>query len=807
MNPETFSGGTQASTAASAPARASSRLESVAFYILIITIVLAPLAFLPTPYIVLDAVKTILIAIGTLVSAILYGVLAYKERSLTLPPRSITWTSILVGVSVVISSFTSVHIGKSFFGQGFELTTASITLIFFLAALVVFTAIYRKSERAPVVYLAITVPFIILAILHALRLLIGPTFVSLGILSGVTSTLVGTWYDLATYALIIAFIAAPALVFLPLSRRIRIIYWILLVIAFVSAFIINSSLVWTLGALAFLALAIASSIARGRQAAGGVAGVLKRIAWLPTVLFIIAGIFALWGTTMARPVIEKFNASYSTLTLPWQLTLDVDAGSLKNAPLFGIGPNHFSQAYLAFKPAVINPTYAWNAEFNYAFSLLATFVATQGILGTIAWALLLIFLGIAAVRGLRRLPSEPHARFAIVSSSFTATFLWGMSVFSVPSHVIIFYTYVATAIAIASIAKYGILPSLTIAPRVGQKSRAVLSTVTLALVVVAILWGVVYIKDAAALAYFGSGVKALTVNNNPDAADAAFARAYSLNTSDAYLQARAEAGIAQATKLASTITANSPASTSQAVLTSVYDIINKSVKYSQSAIEYDPTNYYNFVSEARVSEFASSIRMDKAYDNAVNSYTEAIKRNPLSPSLYLNLAQLQASQNKLDDALKTLGVALQVKNNYLDAIFLLSQVTAAQGNLKDAIIAAQVATQLNPQSAILFFQLGLLQYNNKDYASAAKALATAVELQSDYANAQYFLGLAYARLNDTANAITQFTRLAQTNPDNQEISFILTNLQSGKSPFADAKPPVTSAPEKRSSLPIKEKKK
>jgi tetratricopeptide (TPR) repeat protein len=807
MNPESFSGSAQATSVETAATRKSTRLESTAFYILLATVVLAPLAFLPTPYIVLDAVKTVLIAIGTLISAILYGVVAYKERSITLPPRSVTWTSALAGLSVIISSFTSVHLGKSFFGQGFELTTASFTLILLLAALVIFTAVYRKVERVPIMYLAMAVPFIILAILHGARLLAGPSFISLGILSGVTSTLVGTWYDLATYALVIALIVIPALMFLPLTRRVKIIYWILLVVSFISAYIINSVLVWTLGTVALLALTIAASITRPRPAAGSFAGFLKHIAWLPLILFIVAGIFSLWGTPLAKPVIEKYNASYSTLTLPWQLTLDVNSDALKNSPLFGIGPNHFGQAYIAYKPAVINTTYAWSAEFNFAFSLLATFVATQGIVGALTWVLLLVFLGILAVRGLRRLPSESHARFAIVSSSFTAFFLWLISAFTVPSHVIVFYTYVATAIAVASIVKYGIVTPFTIAPRIGLRSRGVLSIVTVVLVIAGVLWGVVYVKDSIAIAYFGSGVKSLTSANDPSAADAAFSTAYSLNTSDVYLQARAEAGLAQADKLVSTIKSDMPASTSQQILSSTFDVVNKSVKYSQAAIAYDPTNYYNYASEARVSEFAAKIRMDKAYENAVNSYTEAIRRNQLNPTLYLNLAQLQASQNKLDDALKTLGAALQVKNDYLDAIFLLSQVTAAQGNLKDAIIAAQVATQLNPRNSVLFFQLGLLQYNNKDYVSAAKALEAAIKIQPDYANAQYFLGLSYTRLNDITNAIVQFTNLAKSNPDNQEVAFILKNLQEGKSPFADAKPPVTPAPEKRSTLPVKEKKK
>jgi tetratricopeptide (TPR) repeat protein len=118
-----------------------------------------------------------------------------------------------------------------------------------------------------------------------------------------------------------------------------------------------------------------------------------------------------------------------------------------------------------------------------------------------------------------------------------------------------------------------------------------------------------------------------------------------------------------------------------------------------------------------------------------------------------------------------------------------------------------MAISINTQSPLLYFQLGLLQYTDKDYASAAKSLESAVALQPDYANAKYFLGLSYARLGENQKAVEQFKKLAETNPENQEISFILTNLEAGKSPFADAKPPVTPNPEKRSSLPVKEKNK
>jgi len=166
---------------------------------------------------------------------------------------------------------------------------------------------------------------------------------------------------------------------------------------------------------------------------------------------------------------------------------------------------------------------------------------------------------------------------------------------------------------------------------------------------------------------------------------------------------------------------------------------------------------------------------------------------------------LQASQNKFDDAVKTLGAALQSKNNYIDAVFLLSQIYAAKGDLANATIAAQVAVQLNPQNPLTYFQLGLLQYYNKNYDASAQALAAAVKIQPDYANAKYFLGLSLARQNNATDALAQFTDLAASNPDNQEIALIVANLKAGKSIFADTQASTVPNPAKRQNLPIKQK--
>ncbi len=780
------------------PRRDGDRIESAAFYVALAAVVLAPLAFLPTPYIALDAVKTVLIAICALVAFALNAVALYRSDSFSLPSRGVSWSATLVAVSLVVSSIFGTHASKSFFGQGFEINTAGFLIVLLLIGLSVFWSVLKKPERAVIVYVGMTASFLILYIGHALRFIAGPSFMSLGILQSVTSTVAGTWYDVAALAIVISTIALAALVFLPLSRRMKTVYAVLLVLSLVAAYIINSRIVWFSALVAFIAIAAYASSLKPRAPGGAIQSFMKRIVWLPVIIAVIAGALSWKGISLAGPVIRSLGAEHTSLVLPWQFSLDVTSGALKQAPFFGVGPNRFSQAYIVHKPFIINSTYAWDAEFNYAFGLLPTFIATQGLVGVLAWSLLAIFIGISIVRMLRKLPEDPHVRFTAATAVTTTVFLWILALLTVPSHTVVLYASIATAITLGIGAVYGSeRRQITIKPRV--------ATAAVSLIVVVCTMGVFsYAKDAAALAYFGSGAKALSERGDAVEADRLFGVSYTLNPSDVYLQARAEADIVHANQVASSITQGLPASTTEALVNQTVEAVNSANTYAGKAIGYDPTNYYNYLSAARVSELATSIQMDGAYDNTVAAYTRAIQINPLNPALYLNLARFQANNDHLEEATRTIGAGLQVKNDYLDAIFLLSQISAAQGNLTDAITAAQVASELYPNNAVVFFQLGLLNYNNKSYSSAATALERAIELQPDYANAKYFLGLTYVRLGRSADAIVQFSELAESNPDNEEVLFILSNLQSGRSPFADAQPPVTPDPENRPELPIDE---
>ena len=404
---------------------------------------------------------------------------------------------------------------------------------------------------------------------------------------------------------------------------------------------------------------------------------------------------------------------------------------------------------------------------------------------------------------------DPFKKFIGLSSFFSATFLWIMNLLYIPSHVILFLTFIFTGIFLASLIEQEIISYKVFKINSNPKvKKYILSLSSLSLIIL-IIWLGIYFKKIVAIAYFEKGIKELNYNNSYEKGLLNFKKALSWDISDIYYQALSETDILKVRSVIGDVQAqisNSPdKSVNPETAKSITSLIGEALEYTKKAIALDPLNYYNYIAQARVSDIASSLRIPGAYEGVKNSYGNAISLNPSNPSLYLNLARFETSQNKLKQAEEDIGMALRIKPNYIEAIFLLSQIQVANGQIKDAIISAKVATDINPSDPILFFQLGFLYYNDKNYTESTNAFSKAISLNSQYANARYFLGLSLIRLGRNAEAIEQFVELEKTNPDNKEIAFILANIKSGKSPFADAKPPIDSKPEKRSNLPVKEK--
>ncbi len=779
-------------------------LEKISLWLFYIGIFLSPIIFIPSLYAPLDLVKTIFLSSFILISCILYAFSAIKRRSVILPHYAIGYVSVAIIVSIIISTLLSSNVSKSFIGQGFEMGTASFLLLMFLVSYFTSRIAIKDKESIFNIYAAIFVAFVILALFHIFRIIGGADFMTLGILGNLTATVVGKWYDFAILSGIAGLLSFFGIKFLSLSKGFKWLLTISLIIVGALLFLVNSSLIWTSIALVVFFVGIYEYSTRTANGTG-IQKILSRISFFTFLVFLIASVLAWKGDAISAPVIKALSIEQGEARLPWQLTIDIAADTLKEAPLFGAGPNRFVHQFLRYKPLEINPTVFWNSEFSSGFGTLPTFLITLGFVGAILWIVFFVFFTRSGVRALKK-ASDPFKKFFITSSFFIALFLWIMNFVYIPSHVTIFFTFLFTGLFIACLANEGIVTEKSYR----SKAPIILSAV----VVILVIWLGVYAKKALAIYFFQQGIKELNVNTAPAGIDMAkqkFMKAQSWDSSDVYYQALSEVNIIKINALIKEIQNVAAKNSSQEqapdpkITEQIMALVKEAVEYTNSAVKADPTNYYNYISQARISELAASMQIPSAYEGAKNSYASAVSLNPYNPGIYLSLAKLEASQKKLAEAQQYIGRALQLKQNYIEAIFLLAQIQVNNGQIKDAITSVKVATQINPNDPTLLFQLGLLYYNDKNYTDAAATLAKAIELNSQYANARYFLGLSLARLGKNADAIAQFKELVKTNPDNKEIAFILSNLEAGKSPFTDAQPPIDNKPEKRSTLPVTEK--
>lgn len=770
-------------------------LEKASSYIIIATIFLAPIFFIPSAYAPLDVVKSAVISIGVLISSVLCVIAVIKKRSVFIPKGPIIYFFLAIVASIILSTLFSGNIERSLFGQGFEIGTASFLGILFASTFLISSLAYKQKDRIFNVYAAIFTSFIILALFHLTRIIGGAEVLSFGFLSSVVSTVVGKWYDFAIIAGLVGILSLLGIKFLSLGRKMKSILYVILIVSGFFLFAINFSLLWWVIAIIALCIGIFEYFSRLSQDVNR--GFFSRISILTLIVLIISVVSAWKGEAIATPLTRALNLQYSEIVLPWQMTLDVTSGTIKESPILGSGPNLFVNQFLKYKPyQAINSSPFFAVEFNNGFATLPSFVTTQGILGLIVWIVFFIFFIRLGIKGLRG-SSDTFSKFSLTSSFFASSFLWLVSLLYYPSHVVLFFAFVMTGLYFSALSREGLL-------NYKESKRAfVISIVALVLLVA---WLGISLKQYVALAYFQSGIKELNASQ-PDFAKEKFNKALFWNDSDAYYRALVEASIIKISSRANEIQSSlssSGTNPSAEEIEEVGTMVAEALDYADKAISIDSSNHYNHISRARVSELATSLGIQNAYDNAKASYGEAVRINPWNPALYLSLARFETSQNKFTEAQEFLGRALQLKPNYIEAIFLLSQVQVSTGRIKDAITSAQVNTQINPSEPILFFQLGFLQYNDQNYSASVAALEKAVELNNQYANARYFLGLSYSRLGRNADAIAQFEELIKTNPDSQEVAFILSNLKSGRSPFANAEPPIDNKPEERKTLPIDE---
>lgn len=779
--------------------------DRIIFYILLLVTFLTPIFFIPAIFISPQFGTSLWFAFGVIVSIIIYVGLGLFYGSLDLPSRAkyITSSILLVPVVYLLAGVANGFSRLSFFGYTFDLGTVGFMLLGF-AYLFLVSMFFRNKLRIFYSYFAFVISSIILAVFLLVRLIFGAKFFSFGIFTSLTSSMLGSWNNVAIFFGIGAILFLLTHEMVEVSRLMKMLLSVALLLSLFFLALVNFNAVWMVVAVcAFLyilynifnpkysELIQPASVSIWRK--------ISRIPLYPVIVLVISIVFVIWGSTLGGYLANTFKTTNVEARPTLVATLEVARNTIISKPLFGSGPNTFTTQWLTWKPDEIVSTIFWNTDFTNGIGLIPTFAVTTGIVGVLSW---LVFLGLFVYLGIKSIfaaTDDNFVKYLLTSSFFISLYLWFMTFMYMPSTAIFILTLFFTGLFFASVYSAGIIEIETKSFSLNPKTGFVSSLILVAVLLASVALGYGLLKNSESLWYFQKSYYAFNTNGDVGLSEQYITKAISALPVDVYYRALSEIEVA---KIGQILSQDPKTIKPEVVQKEFSDTLSSAIKAGMAARDADPTNYLNWTSLGLVYEAVSApeLKVEGAYDSAQVAYAEAFRRNPKNPGI-LGLESRAALTSKTYAQARNYALqAIQLKKNYLDAYFLLAQIEVADNNLKGAIDSVNAASVIDPTNSATFFQLGLLKYYNKDYTGAISALEKATTMTPDYANAQYFLGLSYEQAGQHGKAITEFEGLKVTNPDSKEVEDILTSLKVGKSIFTN----TTSTFGKSSQLPVKE---
>lgn len=291
----------------------------------------------------------------------------------------------------------------------------------------------------------------------------------------------------------------------------------------------------------------------------------------------------------------------------------------------------------------------------------------------------------------------------------------------------------------------------------------------------------IYVEKFTSIIYFSNGLISDNTMEKLSNSEGMFLKAISLNKNDVYYRSLSQVYLNQIGVLV-----NDKTISSDILKSNLQQLINNAQQSANLAVNQNPKQYLNYMNLGDIYSTLVPLAVTNSYESALAAYNKAITLAPNNPSIPLAKASLEFINKNNSESRKLIKQALDLKVNYIDAIFLLVQIETNEGNLSEAIKQAEYAGEMAPNDPTVFFRLGLLRYNNNDYKGAVSSFEKAVILDNSYLNARYFLGQSYKKVGRTSDALIQFNILNKIVPDNQEIKDAINSINSSTSEISNA---------------------
>ncbi|MDZ7611473.1 MAG: tetratricopeptide repeat protein [Candidatus Moranbacteria bacterium] len=698
-----------------------------------------------------------------------------------------------------LSTFFSGYFEQSMWGYFGGESKSFVTLLFLVALFIlIFNNIKRSSDAFKLVLVFLVGGF--LTSLYGFLQLLGIHILPMEGVAAKTFNTVGSVYIFGVFVASLLIISIT-LFLSNLQKMMKIGLIVLSFFFFVVLMAINFNLVW-IALMVILAVILGITIImQGEEQNQG--RILPMIFLVLTLMMILR----------SQPVFKVSDMPIE-VSLNYKTSATIASESIKQNPMLGSGPTTFTNVYKINRPEKLGDFSAVN--FSESTSYFFTLVSTVGILGALSFLFLtgtglaLLFKGVIRVISKKSQEGVSMKDHLLIASGMVWLY----------STIVLFFYFANITIltmwwfSLALYLSVYYLKTRTDEGEVVATSKNPKSSFALSFVFVLVIIGfitAIYLhgQKYVAAAQFQDALRASNNNENPEEIARKVASAVELDPNrDIYYRNLAMAHLASARQK---ITEKGLQNLTPEESNTVSSRFRKALQALNQAKALDKNDSLNFVSIANLYKEFIPIQ-EEAGEKALENYRKAIELDPKNPDLYQGIASVyvtlsdmaqqkqaqqqaqaggqaqevelpQKSKEHLNMAEENLKAATSIKPSHPGANLMLVTVYQRMKDTDRAIAKAEENIKKFPNTPELYFNLGLIHYNQEDYENAKNQLLEAVNMNEKYSNARYFLGLAYSELGNNQQALSQFRKVQELNQDNEQVGKIIENLENGNDPL------------------------
>jgi tetratricopeptide (TPR) repeat protein len=178
---------------------------------------------------------------------------------------------------------------------------------------------------------------------------------------------------------------------------------------------------------------------------------------------------------------------------------------------------------------------------------------------------------------------------------------------------------------------------------------------------------------------------------------------------------------------------------------------------------------------------------EQKYDLAIESYSQAIKANPLYTEAFLWRGHSKYASKNFDEAVHDYSKTIQLSPGDAEAYYYRGNAKYSLEKYTEAITDFTLTIKYEPKHGKAFYYRGLSYYFLKKYGAALDDLTTAVAIAPD-ANTYYWRGNSQYGLEEYVLAIEDFNKSLELDPNFSSAHLFKGHSLYNLEQFADALP-------------------